>query len=295
MSCFKIIELEQGTPEWLDFRKKHIGASDAPVIMNESPWKTPLKLWQEKLGLRQDKKQTLAMKRGTDLEPIAREAYMKLTGHEVKPIVAVSLDRKMMSASYDGVTSDYKHAVEIKCPNKDDHALALEGKIPRKYLYQLLQQMLVLGIDHADYFSYANEKDVALVTLILKEVEREAEELIKQEEKFWSYVENMEEPPMQKRDLVEMKSLEWGLTVDEYLAVKQQLKELEAKEKAFKEQLIAMANGENCYGSGIKLSQYTRKGTIDYAEIPEIKSIDLNRYRKPPISGWVINVDKSVA
>ncbi len=41
-------QLIQNTPEWHAFRRKRIGASDAPVIMGISPWKTPYQLWIEK-------------------------------------------------------------------------------------------------------------------------------------------------------------------------------------------------------------------------------------------------------
>jgi predicted phage-related endonuclease len=43
--------MQQQTPEWLEFRKNKIGASDAPIIMETSPWKTPYQLWLEKLSL----------------------------------------------------------------------------------------------------------------------------------------------------------------------------------------------------------------------------------------------------
>ncbi len=43
--------LIQHSNEWLELRKNKIGASDAPIIMKVSPWKTPYRLWEEKLGL----------------------------------------------------------------------------------------------------------------------------------------------------------------------------------------------------------------------------------------------------
>ena len=42
--------MEQKSEEWLDWRKKGIGSSDAPIIMGVSPWKTPFELWEEKTG-----------------------------------------------------------------------------------------------------------------------------------------------------------------------------------------------------------------------------------------------------
>ena len=41
-----IVDLQQNTPEWLEFRRLRIGASDAPVIMEVSPYTTPYTLWE---------------------------------------------------------------------------------------------------------------------------------------------------------------------------------------------------------------------------------------------------------
>ena len=37
----RIERLHQNTPEWHQWRRQGIGASDAPVIMGETPFKTP--------------------------------------------------------------------------------------------------------------------------------------------------------------------------------------------------------------------------------------------------------------
>ncbi len=287
---FEIVNLQQGTPEWLEFRKNHIGASDAPIIMNESPWKTKHKLWKEKVGLDSGSFSNKAMERGIELEPKARRRYIEMSGVEVVPTVVRSLENDFMMASYDGLSKDCKTSVEIKCPGKEDHELAKKGLIPTKYRYQLMQQMYLVKSEYIDYFSYRSDDDVALVRM--KYDEDMGNQLVEEERKFWDCMRNLEEPELVAKDFIEMKSAEWGLTVDEYLSVKRQLKELEAKEKAYKDQLIAMANGDNCQGAGVKLTQFVRKGTVDYAAIPELKGLDLNPYRKAPIKGWLVSVGK---
>ena len=47
MSYIKV-SIQQGTKEWLEWRSQGIGASDAPAIMGENPWKRPETLLQEK-------------------------------------------------------------------------------------------------------------------------------------------------------------------------------------------------------------------------------------------------------
>ena len=46
-----VIELPYGSEEWYEFRKTHIGGSDAAAILGLSPWKTISALYDEKTGL----------------------------------------------------------------------------------------------------------------------------------------------------------------------------------------------------------------------------------------------------
>lgn len=46
-----IVRLEYGSEEWNEYRKTHIGGSDASVILGVNPWKTPTALYDEKTGL----------------------------------------------------------------------------------------------------------------------------------------------------------------------------------------------------------------------------------------------------
>lgn len=50
-----LVELEYDSPEWHEFRKTHIGGSDAAVLLGISPWKTVTELYDEKMGLIQPK------------------------------------------------------------------------------------------------------------------------------------------------------------------------------------------------------------------------------------------------
>ena len=48
------IDLVQGSLEWREFRKRKIGASDAPSVMGVG-FLTPLQLWRIKVGLEPEK------------------------------------------------------------------------------------------------------------------------------------------------------------------------------------------------------------------------------------------------
>ncbi len=47
----RIERLHQNTPEWHRWRMQGIGASDAPVVMGDAPFRTRRFLWSVKTGL----------------------------------------------------------------------------------------------------------------------------------------------------------------------------------------------------------------------------------------------------
>ena len=63
--------------EWLDGRKSLITASDAAAALGLSPFKSPLKLYTEKIGLAEDGEEREAMKWG--------KALFARTGQMVQP------------------------------------------------------------------------------------------------------------------------------------------------------------------------------------------------------------------
>ena len=152
--------LIQGSPEWLEFRKSHLGASDAGTIMGLNPWSTSLQLWQEKcLGWTKDVND--AMRRGTNMEEKARDAYSIQTGRLVSPAVGTCEVHAFISASFDGISSDYAHAVEIKC-GKASHKQAQKGIIPDYYYAQCQQQMYVAGLQLMDYWSFDGKEGILI-------------------------------------------------------------------------------------------------------------------------------------
>jgi putative phage-type endonuclease len=112
---FSIVQLEQGTRSWLKWRHDGIGASDAPTVMGENPWKSATELLCEKHGDPRDSGRNAAMARGTQLEPEARKQYELETRNKVLPACLQSSNYKWLRASVDGLSQDRATVVEIKC------------------------------------------------------------------------------------------------------------------------------------------------------------------------------------
>lgn len=46
----KIVNFEQGSEEWLTWRKGRLTATDAAALLGKSRYVTPYKAWQRKIG-----------------------------------------------------------------------------------------------------------------------------------------------------------------------------------------------------------------------------------------------------
>lgn len=281
----KFIDLAQNTPEWHEFRRSRIGASDAPVILGVSPYKTPYQLYLDKVeGIEQV--QNSAMKRGQELEGEARKAFedmyemLYMDKVEVVPCVVQSDTYNWMIASLDGLDQSKGVLVEIKCPGPKDHQLAMEGKIPEHYIPQLQHQLFVTGLDSMFYFSYRNG-DGHPVLLEYKRENGSMGKLIREEAKFMECIRSRMPPSLTDKDYEERFDLEFLEVAMKFAKVKEELDQKAQEEQLLKDRLIKLSNNKNCRGGRVKVAQCCRRGTVDYSKIEQLSGIDLEVYRKP--------------
>lgn len=289
----KIIDLKQGCPEWLAFRRGKIGASDAPIIMGVSPFKTLGQLYKEKAeGIEPYKNE--AMQRGNDLEATARKEFedsMVLfedrLDAKLVPMVAQSDQYEWMIASFDGIDTKNHILVEIKCPGEKDHAIALNSRIPPKYYPQLQHQMYVADYQEMYYFSYRTPTNWCMVEC--KRSQEYIDKMILKEKEFWDMLQNKTAPP--ETVIISRRDVYFEALAREYAEVKKKLQALEEKEAELRARLIDAAQGECCSGGGLKLMKQERKGNIDYNKIPQLKGVDLENFRKPSSMYWTVAVE----
>ncbi len=280
------MHLRQGTPEWLAMRQSHIGASDAPIIMEESPWKTPYQLWEEKLGLAPQSLISQRMQRGLDLEDQARQKLEMMTGLFLLPEVRFHSEHKYMMASLDGIDPSGKHIAEIKCAGEKDHAIALGGNIPEKYMPQVQHQLEVCQLEVALYFSYDGSEGV--IVKVFRDNEY-IKKMIMKEQEFWECVQSFQAPELSLRDYESKNDSVWLNTALKWRQTNSQLKMLEEQEKTMRQALIDMAQGKSSIGAGLKLTKSLCRGNVDYSKIPELNGVPLESYRKKPIEKWRIS------
>ena len=152
--------MEQGTEEWL---KARLGKATASMISDilaggkglvKANYETQL-IAERLTGEVPEHFTSPAMEWGTLKEPEARLAYELRTGNRVMTAGFVDHHNiSMAGASPDGLI-DADGLIEIKCPNTKTHLKLLDdGKINRKYLYQMLWQMACTKRTWCDFVSY---------------------------------------------------------------------------------------------------------------------------------------------
>lgn len=82
---------------------------------------------------------------------------------------------------------------------------------------------------------------------------------------------------------------EWTTTAQEYKQVTQEIKALEKRQKQLRDALISMSNHVNSIGGGVRLEQLARRGSVSYSEIPELKGVNLDKYRGDLVKYWKVS------
>jgi putative phage-type endonuclease len=140
--------------EWLDARTQGLGASDAAAVLGASPWKSPFKLYCEKIGLVDPSvEETEAMEWGGLLEPIIAEKYERETRRslidhgrftlqisEERPFLFATLDREILRREQ----HETPGVLEIKTTGIY-RAEEWAEEPPLVYQIQLQHQMAVMG------------------------------------------------------------------------------------------------------------------------------------------------------
>ncbi|MCC7202483.1 MAG: YqaJ viral recombinase family protein [Nitrospirae bacterium] len=182
---YTIVKLRQGTREWHEWRRQGIGASDAPTVMGENPWKSPEYLLREKrgeitFGL------NAAMVRGIALEPIARKRYEDKLGFRVEPACLQSIKHEWLRASVDGLATDKGTIVEIKCGKSVYRQASQTRKVPSYYYGQLQHMLAITNFQSIDFFCYW--PDHPEVHLNIARDDNYIKRLLDAEYKFWQKI-----------------------------------------------------------------------------------------------------------
>lgn len=267
------MSIEKEKKEWLMWRASGLGSSDAPVVVGCYDYCTPYQLWEQKTG-KVDIADTNSyiMNRGNEMEPIARAKYEIQTGLNMPAGRFEHHEFKFLRATMDGYDISRKQGIEIKYVGKEHKS------IPDKHMAQIQHQLIVTGAKSIDYVTITDDKTIKITKI--EPNQNYIIEYLKKAIEFWNLVISDTPPELVDEDVRTIKGMD-QIALD-YLKDQQSLKDLEIKIAEKKQQLIeAMKNhAKVTFGkTGLKASKVYRKGNIDYKKIPELKGVDLEKYR----------------
>lgn len=280
--------------EWLLYRKAGLGGSDAPIIMGESPYKTILELYEEKTSDTVEEIDNPAIRRGNEFEPKIRAYYNIVHDSNFQPALVMSKDYDFIRCSLDGKHEE--EIMEIKTVGRLDFEA---GVVPKKYQAQLQHNLFCSGAKVLKFIMFYDPKWESVAPDFVKVIDVYPDEeyqsvMIKKEIEFWTENVLKRKPPVPTdRDYKKMDGAE--ILATEYLSLINRQKEIETEIERVKTLLVAMAEEKKhprLFCPGIRMRKESRAGTVEYAKIPELKNIDLNKYRKPGTTFWKIEREK---
>jgi len=241
----------------------------------------------DKTGRMQEGAPGPAARRGRELERLARQAYERELGIQMEPLCLVHDELEWMRASLDGLSFDGTIVLEIKCPiNLRDQGAAREGSVPPHYYAQLQHQLEVSRAQELHYWSF----DGRAGSLVRVRPDRDyLKRLLKAEAAFWRLVrENVwPEPAGDELDL--STDPRWRHIALCYREARMRLETAAAQEHKLRAMLENLATARRTFGCGVELLRSSRKGAVDYTAVPELRGVNLEPYRKPPVPVVRIN------
>lgn len=193
--------------QWLDYRRKGIGGSDAAAVLAISPFRAARDIFYDKLNIASitnDEGNWVALKVGNLLEDLVAEIFVKKTGlhiYQVKKMFMHPLHRHMLADTDYLITLPNGKTAVLECKTTNYNAKSHwweDGKeiVPPYYEAQGRHYMAVLNVDEVFFCClYGNSEDDVIIRHIVRDAAYE-EELIFVEEYFWNeYVLTKTPPP----------------------------------------------------------------------------------------------------
>ena len=185
MGFYAIEALEQGSAEWLNWRRGVIGASEAAIIMGENRWKGRQQLIDEKRGLIEPFSGNAATREGHVLEEHARRALEKKSREKLTATIVQDVYEPFLAASLDAINSSKDQIYEIKCGARSYEMVENFRKVPSYYVAQVQHMLMVTQMDSLIFAAYRPEQPLITFEVFrnesyIRELRRKEKDFIKE-------------------------------------------------------------------------------------------------------------------
>ena len=171
--------------EWLEFRKRGIGGSDAGAVCGLNPYSSPMKVFRDKTCDTVEELNNEAIRQGHDLEDYVARRFMEATGKKVRRSSFMYCHEKypFMIADVDRLVVGEDAGLECKTANAYNADKWKDGNIPLHYAVQCYHYMAVTG--RRVWYIAAVILGIGFVYRKLEWDDELIKQLIETEENFW--------------------------------------------------------------------------------------------------------------
>lgn len=275
----KIINIPQGTIEWMEWRSNGIGASDIGTIMEVNPYQSPLMLYRKKNGF-SESQVTNAMNFGKNQEAFARSWLEEHFDVKLDNFCAEDEENSFIKVSFDAINLEKGLLIEIKAPYSTASLQKMkDGDISADYECQLQWQMMISGINKA-YLAVWDGQEC-----ILKTFEADIELQQKMKEKaaaFWNDLRRGIEPKPSEKDYIDLSNEypeDWKEKVERYKQAAQAKAEADKVLKELKPQFEKLGDNRNFLLHDLKMTLCSGKESLDKNAM-RADGIEMDRYMK---------------
>ena len=176
---------ELSNEQWLKYRKRGIGGSDAGAVCGLNPYRTAMQVYQDKISEDIENIDNEAMRQGREFEDYVARRFMEATGKKARKANFMYYDEKnpFMLADVDRMIIGENAGLECKTASPFMADKWKDGNIPLHYQIQCYHYMSVMGADAwyiavliygREFKFYKLERDEELIA-----------DLIRIEKEFW--------------------------------------------------------------------------------------------------------------
>ena len=305
MTVRSVVDVEQNTPEWLEWRVSILSASDAPVIMNVAPSYWAKTTW-EHLRHPDSVDEPTEQTRRMWAEGQRREAlYRDTVWPGLKPVAVqrgqygASLDladlQNPFGATWWEIKSPMSHRSRVwraLDPETGVHMRDLQQALPEVW-WQLVHQAHVVGDREATCRLIATKPGDGFP---VREMVIPAAYLLtwwdQLEDEWTAFTEGLQPG---------IRDEAWRQAASDYATWDGEYKTAAGERKAARQRLITLAEEQpdrRAVGAGVAVTRVRRQGAVDYKTMarelynddPEAFELAAERYRRPEYTTYQIRV-----
>lgn len=291
LKSYTKLDLVQGSEAWIAARFDYVTASNTACLFDLHPQKTKLQYFEE-LTTRTEKLISDSTQKLFDIghkaEVMGREYAENHYGIEFPAMVVVSQRCPGLLASLDGFNETRKIIFEAKFVGAESlRKIKEDGILPPHHEVQVQAQLLATGAEKCVYFALDPQGHAAVIE-VFPNPDYHAE-IIEAVQSFLSDLKEGKAPAPSMRDYVEIDDAKF----QELERLKVQLDLTQKLFDEVKAELSEKYKDHPRIRSGlVTMVRSFRKGNINYSKVPNLKGVDLEKYRGASIESVTVRLEK---